>query len=390
MNWTSPADLRAQLQRLWDRGRIPAQLVGGAELFPRRLSLKGPGSKELVERFDEVRNWIARLERETKHYRLVWRKVNHRVLGANAVPAEIWIDSLDDALSLIGKQRDARRLGDLAEETGNCLPQLIPWLMKRPLRALELSDEWTRLLAIVVWLREHPRPAIYLRQIDLAGVHTKLIEEHRGVLSELFDLVLPATVIDSNVRGITGFCRRYGFLDKPARVRFRVLDPHFRLLQGAAEQDISLTQAAFAELDLPLSKVFITENEINFLAFPETPDAIVIFGAGYGFDNLAVAHWLHHKQIIYWGDIDTHGFAILDQLRAHFPNAVSLFMDRQTLLSHQPFWEQEPKAETRELARLNAVEGALYDELRHNRLGDRVRLEQEKIGYRRLLQTLKK
>jgi hypothetical protein len=69
----------------------------------------------------------------------------------------------------------------------------------------------------------------------------------------------------------------------------------------------------------PSQRVFITENETNFLAFPEVADAIVVFGAGYGWEALARASWLHRCQLHYWGDIDTHGFAILDQLRGYFP-----------------------------------------------------------------------
>ncbi|AJF06410.1 Wadjet anti-phage system protein JetD domain-containing protein [Geoalkalibacter subterraneus] len=381
MSWTTPADVRAQVRRLWDRGLLPAQLVGGEELFPRRITLKGPGSKELAERFDEVRNWIARLDGEAKHYRLVWRNVNHRILGANAVPAEIWVDSLDDALSLTGRQKDAQRLAAIVEETRKSLPQLIPWLIKRPLRALELADDWTRLLAVAHWLREHPRPGIYLRQIDLAGVHTKLIERHRGVLSELLDLVLPADAIDPSHSGVAGFCRRYGFRDKPLRVRFRVLDSSLRLLPGQEEQDITLTQRSFSSLELPVSKVFITENEINFLAFTEVPEALVIFGAGYGFENLASAPWLNEKEIHYWGDIDTHGFAILNQLRRFFPHARSFLMDRRTFLGHRRLWGQEMKPETANLDKLNKEEAALYDQLRDNHWGERIRLEQERVGF---------
>jgi hypothetical protein len=388
MNWTTPAEVRAQVQRLWDRGLLPAQVAGGEELFPRRLTLKGPGSKELAERFDEVRSWIARLDREAKHYRLVWRNVNHRILGANAVPAEIWIDSLDHALNLIGKQRDAQRLVAMAEETRKCLPQLIPWLTKRPLRALDLADDWSRLLALVQWLREHPRPAIYLRQIDLPAVHTKLIEGHRGVLSELFDLILPEDAVDPVYTGVTGFCRRYGFLDKPSRVRFRVLDPTLRLLPTPGEQDITLTQASFSSLALPVSKIFITENEINFLAFPSVPEALVIFGAGYGFDNLASASWLNQKDIYYWGDIDTHGFAILNQLRKFLPRSQSFLMDRQTLLAHRRLWGLESRSETANLGRLSDEESVLYDQLRDNHWGERIRLEQERVGFVYLCEAL--
>ena len=201
------------------------------------------------------------------------------------------------------------------------------------------------------------------------------------MLAELLDLVLSEDRIDRTQTGVGGFCRRYGFLEKPSRVRFRILDPAIRLLPVEADQDITLTQAAFASLALPVRKVFITENEINFLAFPAVTDAMAIFGAGYGFDNLATATWLHDRAVFYWGDIDTHGLAILDQLRGHLPHAVSFLMDEPTLLAHRRLWGAESQPETARLTRLNAAESALYDRLRRNHWGERVRLEQERIGF---------
>ena len=95
--------------------------------------------------------------------------------------------------------------------------------------------------------------------------------------------------------------------------------------------DVTLDAESFADLDIPVRRVFITENETNFLAFPPACEAIVIFGAGYGWDALATAHWLARCGIHYWGDIDTHGFAILDQLRARFEHVESFLMDRDNL-----------------------------------------------------------
>jgi hypothetical protein len=34
---------------------------------------------------------------------------------------------------------------------------------------------------------------------------------------------------------------------------------------------------------------------------------------------LAALPWLHDEQIVYWGDIDTHSFAILSRLRERLP-----------------------------------------------------------------------
>ena len=60
MNWTGPRELRAQLQRCWDRGELLTGLVSGESTFPRRLTLKGPTSAQMAEHFDTVRTWIAR------------------------------------------------------------------------------------------------------------------------------------------------------------------------------------------------------------------------------------------------------------------------------------------------------------------------------------------
>ena len=390
MRWTTPTDLQAQVHKLWDRGLLLASVAGGESVFPRRLALKGPDSRALGERFSEVRDWIAGLVANEGLYRIEWRSVNHRVLGANRIPSAIWIDTLEQALGLIGKHRAAERFAGMVERTRETRAELIPWLAKRPLRALALAEEWPQLLAIVDWLSKHPRPEVYLRQVDLPGVHTKLIEGHRGVLAEFFDLVLPEEAIDATHTGAFGFCRRYGFLDKPARVRFRMLDPTVRLLPMASDQDITLTQAAFSSLAPPVTTVFITENEINFLAFPNVRDSMVIFGAGYGFANLVAAHWLQEKNILYWGDIDTHGFAILNQLRGFFPHTVSFLMDRETLLAHRQFWGSEPQPQTGDLLRLTTEEQALYDQLRQHTWGVSVRLEQEKIGFRCLAAALQK
>jgi hypothetical protein len=355
--------------------------------FPFKLSLRGPSSTELSERFEAVRAWIAALQ-SGQHYRIEFRDVRHRILGSNAVPSAVWIETLEAALALIGKSRDAKRFEALIAQTREQQPALLAWLARQPLKALALNAEWSRLLAIVEWLRLHPRPGIYLRQIDIPAVHSKFIEAHRLVLSELLDLCLPEASIDRSANGSAQFCRRYGLRDKPLRVRFRLLDTEQAWFGPGAEQDYTINDSRFADLDCPVQRVFITENEINYLAFPTLPRSLVIFGAGYGFANLATAAWLRNCEVFYWGDIDTHGFAILDQLRSLLPETRSLLMDRSTLLAHEALWGTEPQALNRDLVRLTQSEGELYDDLRDNRLGDKLRLEQERIAYGWLMTAL--
>lgn len=380
MNWTTPTDLRAQLQKLWERGEILASLVNGAALFPMRLTLKRPTSAEIADHFTEVRAWSNALRKMTC-CRVEMRQFRHRVFGTNALPDAAWIDTIEDALSLIGKQREATRFTALLSATRAQQPALLSWLAKKPLSALALTDEWQRLLAIVAWLKLHPRPGIYLRQVDIPGIHSKFIELHRGVLSELLDIALPPAAIDSTASGVNQFARRYGFLDKPLCLRFRVLDRVHALLPAVGERDISLDAGSFARLNPKVSRIFITENEINFLAFPEVKDSLILFGAGYGFDMLRQAIWLEHCKIYYWGDIDTHGFAMLDQLRNQFPHAQSFLMDHATLLAFAAHWGTETKPTQRDLPRLTPAEQALYDDLRDHCLCKNLRLEQERIGF---------
>lgn len=381
MSWTTQADLRAQVIRLWERGELLRACVTDTVDWPFRLTLKTPSTGDLTDRFEAVRDWTAGLARAT-HVRIEWTERRHRVQGAQHLPVAAWVDTLDDALTLIGKAGDARQFRALWAKTGDSLPQLTQWLIRRPMHTLELADRWERILAVVQWMMAHPRPGIYLRQVDIPGVDSKFIEVHRGVLTEIFDLVLPAGAINAAVSGIGQFAHRYGFKDKPARIRFRLLDATLPSLPGVTgSADVMLDAESFAALRLPVQRVFITENEINFLAFPDIAGAIVIFGAGYGWEALARAEWLASCTIHYWGDIDTHGFGILEQLRGHFSHVASFLMDYATLEAHKSFWGFEDKPLRTDLNRLTTDEQALYNELRDNRIRERLRLEQERVGF---------
>lgn len=380
MNWTTPKDLKKQLTRLWDRGELLRDVVTGNVRFPLRLTLKVPDSSDITDRFDSVRAWITELSSATP-LRLEWQEFHHRVQGTQRLPASAWINSVEDALTWLGKRREWDRFSALVSTTRQANPVLLSWLEKRPLQALEMNDDWPRLLAVVGWLMDHPRPSVYLRQVDLPGVHTKFIEVHRSVLAELLDLALPSDAIDATKTGISQFADRYGFLDKPTRIRFRVLDPKLQYLPGPICPDITLDADSFSRLGMNIKRVFITENEINFLAFPSVPDSIVIFGKGYGWEALSLARWLRTNPVHYWGDIDTHGFAILDQLRAHFSHVASFLMDRETLHIHELHWGEEHEQVLYDLSRLNANERALFDDLRDNRIRKNLRLEQERIGF---------
>lgn len=393
-SWSTPGAVRAQLQRLWDDGRILAARQHGETLFPLELRVRQPGVAELGEQFEAVRGWIKALEAGSKAvighgYDIVWCEINHRQLGRNRIPDRVVFASEVDALRLLGRHADARRFDQLATTTLGAFPQLKDWLGRRPLTVLEQAAEWERIITILQWFVAHPRPQLYLRQLDIAGVDSKFIETRKGLLAELLDQVLPADAIAAGASGARQFETRYGLLGKPALVRFRILDPA-RTIGGMS--DLSIPVAQFAALKLDVERIFITENEINGLAFPEVAGGMVIFGGGYGIDRLAHAEWLRERDVVYWGDIDTHGFAILDRLRACLPQARSVLMDADTLHAHRPLWgaEDKDKRHLGQLTRLSADERALFETLRDDVLGERLRMEQERLGYTWVRDTIER
>jgi hypothetical protein len=383
MSWTTPDDIRAQLQRRWDRGQILAADIKGEPLFPLPLRLRRPGPRDLSNQFDAVRAWIKSLDENAKPnrgfgYEIAWEEINHRQLGRNRVPSGIVVPTRSDALGLIGTLETAERFEALARKTLVVFPALRGWLARKPITMLDHASDWDRILDVLAWFRSHPKSGLYLRQVDVAGVDTKFVEVRKNLLAELLDLVLPQNAVNRSATGLKGFEARFGLLTKPNLIRFRILDERHAI---SGLTDLTVPFAQFASLTLGVRRVFVTENEVNGLAFPPVQDSIVVFGLGYAVEHLAGVQWLASRELHYWGDIDTHGFAMLDRLRSSMAHVRSLLMDRETLIAHQSLWSVEDVPHVGHLPRLTPAEQALYADLRLDRLGRRVRLEQERVSF---------
>ena len=407
-HWTSPAQCRQQVLRLWERGdllrSVIAEQMGGGEdvseytgtVFPLKLRLKKPDSRAMGARFGEVRQWMQSIA-ELRYIRVEYKETRHPQLGLNSIPGALWIDKLGDALTFIGTRKECIRFQQQLDDAVTHDQRLLQWIFKRPLKVLELSDAWSRLLRLHKALIEPRAKPLYLRRISVDGIDTKFIEAHRTTLSEWLDITLPANRIDEQHRGGRGFARRYGFKDKPARLRLRSLDPAAPLFYDATT---AAERNAFATADMAMdvdviqrispqhTHVLMTENEINYLALPYLSDTLGIFGSGYGWQSLHDIPWLSKCMVWYWGDIDTHGFAILDELRAVLPHVQSIMMNNATLIAHQNLWGHEHTPTGRTLSRLTEAEQQLYNDLSSQRYAQNVRLEQEQIGYEFMLEQL--
>lgn len=344
------------------------------------MVVRGPSAAELGENFASAQQWVHAWSGAPASVRVENKPLGGRKVGANLVPGKVWIDTYDQLCALLRVGADARRFESLVTETALAEPALLDWMVDRPQRVLLLADVWTQVIGTITWVAALPRPDVYLRQVDVPGVDTKFIEQHRALLAELLDLRLSADRID-RMAPRSDFTGRYGFRRKPSYVRVRNLDTG-PLLAGYSE--LALPVGELAANPLPVSSVYVVENEVTYLAFPAVRGAVVILGEGYAASRLQPLRWLEQRDLIYWGDIDTHGFRILDRLRGHFPAVRSLLMDRTTLLTHQLQWVTEPSQVSEPLTRLTQDERALYHDLVEDSFGSAVRLEQERVNFARL------
>ncbi len=390
-SWTNINDLIVTLRKRWATGRYLSDYAGNVPWTPIELPVKGPSASELLDQFDDAVRWADEFQRDShtgggaERFAVTYRTVKGKNLGTNSVPARVRIESFEQLCALIGTNRDVRTLNTILRQTETATPSLVPWVVAHPLKAVEHQRIWGDVLAAVTWMITNNTETLYLRQIDAEGIDTKFVDHHRKLLDELLTTVLPEHRIDSDYSA-ADFARRFRFRPKPTYSRLRLFNPQPSLPKNLSE--ITLRTEELATLELVADTVFVVENEITYLAFPAVANSIVIFGSGFSLAALRDIVWMDNRKIVYWGDIDTHGFDILHRLRTRFESVQSILMDHQTLLAHPRQWVTEPSPTNRALTNLTDAEKALYHDLIEDRYGPAVRLEQERVRFSWLQRAL--
>jgi hypothetical protein len=386
--WADATTVRAAVKIKWDKGDLLRDLHAAAPdrtTFPLRIRLTGPTRDEIPTRFADTAAWAQALaDAATRDgWQLLTRPVRLGGLGTQQMPVAAIVATPEDALRLLGRDAaaTAARFADAVSEADKIDPAARALALARPHDVLGATRDWPLLLAVAEWVRQHPRPGIYPRQIPVTGMHTKLTERHAPLLTRLLEALLPEDTITGDARTFAG---RFGFLDQARRVRLR----------GAASAlgvptddvaDVEWDICALAALDphaKEISELLVLENKTSFLTASAAPGRLLVWGSGYGAAELLSAiPWRGEVAVRYWGDIDTHGFAILAQVRQVAPHTVSILMDVATLLAHRPYWSTEHAPRKDALTALTDTEAQLYADLLVDAYGTAVRLEQEYIRY---------
>lgn len=369
--WTSPEDIAARVRRRWEDGSLLRAYADSESFDPIELPLRGPKPSEVGDDVEAARMWVAALDAgrgNDRRYSLCWESIGGRRIGRNRLPTRAVVSSFEQAWTLLGVKAQVRRFEEILAPAQQH-PSVRRWLTAHPHRALALAAQIPQLIAAYAWLDRNRGSGRYLREISAPGIDTKFAERYRSELAAMLDVSATAS----------GFVVGLGLRSKPAMVRLR---PAPSLGLPSALSELAVRTEELVQLPLDPRTAVIVENEITYLSVEVPDDGVVIWGKGFDVDNAGRLPWLTGADVRYWGDIDTHGFAILDRLRAWLPQVRSVLMDSETLLAHRDRWVTEGRPTAATLGRLTPDEWALYSDLVADGLGERVRLEQERIDWR--------
>ncbi len=369
-----PDDVRRQLHRQYQNNH--RTWLACTDQFPLTLKLGSPNEKQAQQLLETIQAWVSAWQSWQGAGKLVWCERRWRNLGIQRLPEQIILHTPTDVAAWVGdilRWEKAHQRYQLFVTTWptlkNCIQRYFDIL------ADYTDDDIHRLISVLTWIETNPQSHLYPRQLPLIGVDSKWLERRKSLINDLI------ATLQGNADQTLDFFQRCGLRQMPYTIRLRLLDKNMRAYFAGLE-DISVPLQQLTKLNLSVAQVYIVENLQTGLAFDDLPNSIVLMQLGYNVEVLADLPWLKKADCIYWGDIDTHGFAILNRARSYLPHVRSLLMDEKTLHQHQSLWASEDKQHSAaEFPLLTESEQTMYRRLKQQHWGINVRLEQERIAW---------
>ena len=372
-----PEDVRQALVRRF-QSKHREWLIGdaGESLWPLEVALGAPTEQAALRQVDGVRAWVSAWQGWQGVGTLSWCERRWKALGAQRLPEKLVLRGPEDVAMWIGESARWERAQSRYRSLIARWPVVAQQLPRYFDVLADYSDaDYQRLTEMLDWIASHPNSNLYPRQLPVSGLDSKWLDGRKGLLTDL------VAAIQEDSSSDLDFYQRCGLKAPPLLVRMRVLDQSLRAHVGGVG-DITAPVDDLAGISWPVSHVFIVENLQTGLAMSDMPSAVVFMRLGYNVDVLARLPWLARARCIYWGDLDTHGFAILHRARSYIPELQSVLMDEETLLRHKALWVDEAAQHSAaELTLLTKDEQELYRDLKQQRWGQNVRLEQERIDW---------
>lgn len=373
-------DVRRRLSGKWH-----AHLVGDEVAFPHAFPLGRPTASQLRTDYKAVHAQTVEWQDWGRAHDAALDYQTRAAKGGTtqSVPTHARVDSIDHAAAIVA--------GDWPERLTRARQRLVVLCELYPLasnvgRTLRLVDTYSTvdfelLLTVADWYLEDPARAglgVTPRQVPIPGVHAKWLQSHQAgvlALTGLEDLGLLA--------------------GHPPRIHFTYLDPSHRV-SGARVHDSATVGDSFTPAYLP-EVVVISENKDTAIHFPPLAGGISVEGVGRGGKTVASFPWIRDAPVVvYWGDVDTDGYEILNGYRFDFDRDIdSILMDPETYEMYEEFGTDLDKygrplvaGNPRPADRLRADERTMYLRLLDALHTGHRRVEQERIPLDRALEAV--
>ena len=375
----SPADLAVRARRMYERF-ARGWVVDARADATIDIPLHPPTERDALFDLEGARSWTQswRKVEADLPVRVVWAERDWSRIGRQHVAVRAQVEGADAIAAVAGWSREwhawVRRIADLrvamldavSDAAGSDgLKERMDAALRTHARAIAAltSADAQILNAVVVWIIQHPVSGLRVRQVPVRGIHTKWLERHRAV-------------VESLVGAATGK-EGLGLVAAADRLRICILDPALRPA-GVRDLAAPISELSGLPFDGNLQVVLMVENLETLLALPDAKGVVAIHGSGYVGHLAADLPWVQATPVLYWGDLDSHGFAILNRIRASGITVVSVLMDCTVLEEYRDLCVPEPRPFRGELSRLTAAETEALQLLRER--GD-VRLEQERVAW---------
>lgn len=381
----TPADVRGRAQRLVQqrRGGWAARDDGQPAVLD--VPLHPPTEDDVRRDEAAARAWVDSWRAVRPADAVVWAERRWPRVGRQRVPERVVLGGPDAIASFAGDEvhvrwraldeRAAVVRARLAAKGSGADLDGVARTIRRNAATLGVidPDDLDRALGVATWLAQRPGSGLRVRQVPVRGVGTKWLERHVGLVTAFHEVLTGSPTL--------------GLAQDQNLVRVRLLDPG---LLPDTPRTFGASPAELARLALDPGAVLVLENLESLLSLPGDDralrGAVAVHGSGYAAPRLRDVPWIAARPLVYWGDIDSDGLAILDDLRGWHPRVTSILMDEQTFTAHRDLWDVEARPVLREPTHLTPDERASLDRVRAE--GGR-RLEQERIPWETALTVVR-
>ncbi|ERP95643.1 hypothetical protein Q666_05805 [Marinobacter sp. ES-1] len=389
-----PRDVIERLrEKEWYQRRALKARLKGERPFPVSVSLKPPRGQEAVSDLEHFHRFVSAWRAFPNQGCVQWESQSFRQLSVQRVPVRFRVADIGTLAELLGEQEQTA-LGNWERRIGNILAQpfaqdekiqrgLFSALVDN-LEALTsfTEDELGLLVGLVPQLKAGLGGGRYLRALPLTQVDTKFVEQNLHLIECLLDVLWRGEVSASG-----GLLAWLTCIENPKGWLFvRPLCDSSQTALGGLPI-LQMDTATLLAVELPASNILVVENVQSGLGLPPLDNTIAVFGGGKNVSWLS-APWLQAKNVGYWGDIDSEGFAILSDARRRCKNIESIMMDEQVVEKFTSRMVDEPNSVDAPPAYLEEQESRLFHKLRQGDFA-KPRLEQEKLAADFIFQRLR-